>query len=48
MIVGTDGWQTGSKTDAGVIDANVVLAAKRTQIGPRNDVTMDRRPELYC
>lgn len=48
VIVGTDGWQTGSKTDAGVIDANVVLAAKRTQIGPRNDVTMDRRPELYC
>ena len=46
-VVGPDGWRIGRKSDIGILDANLEIASERTRIGPRNDVVMDRRPELY-
>ena len=46
-VVGPDGWLTGRKSGTGILDANIQIASDRTRIGPRNDVLMDRRPELY-
>ncbi len=46
-IVGTDGWLRGAKTDLGILDVTVDLAAARHAISPRNHVHADRRPDLY-
>ncbi|TFD67721.1 nitrilase-related carbon-nitrogen hydrolase [Cryobacterium ruanii] len=46
-IVGPDGWRRGLKDENGVLESSVTIGARRTQIGPRNNVMTDRRPELY-
>ncbi len=45
--VGSDGWPVGRKSDAGILDVTISLSPTRTKIGERNDVFLDRRPELY-
>jgi predicted amidohydrolase len=47
VILGSDGWRMGHKTDVGVLDADLVISPTRSRIGDRNDVLTDRRPELY-
>lgn len=46
-VVGPDGWPLGEKDDDGRLDVAVELRMNRFDIGPRNHVHRDRRPQLY-
>lgn len=47
VVVGPDGWPLGEKDHDGRLDVTVELRMNRFDIGPRNHVHRDRRPQLY-
>lgn len=46
-VIGPDGWPLGAKDDDGRLDAAVELRTGRFDVGPRNHIHRDRRPQLY-
>ncbi|MCL2804127.1 MAG: carbon-nitrogen hydrolase [Micrococcales bacterium] len=46
-VVDTDGWPSGGPGPDGRLDVEAVLSSRRRQIGERNDLFADRRPEFY-
>lgn len=47
VVVGPEGWPLGEKDQDGRLDVTLELRMNRFDIGPRNHVHRDRRPQLY-